>query len=124
MGQNSASAAGNDLVKSGIWSRVLGRLLVEYERVKSGLDVSQSQVIAHAALFTARVYVCMSASLHPEVAQTRRSRLLTPQLAHSCLLPDLARGLLQAIVALLVSAAGAEACANDGRPRPPLEQQH
>lgn len=46
------------------------------------------------------------------------------QLAHSCLLPDLARGLLQAVVALLVGPAGAETCANDGWPRPPLEQQH
>lgn len=41
----------------------------------------------------------------------------------SCLLPDLARGLLQAVVALLVCPAGAEARAHDGRPRPALEQE-
>lgn len=61
--------------------------------------------------------VCTSSS---RVTRTRRPCY---RLLGSCLLPDLARGLLQAEVALLVCPAGAEASAHNGRPRPALEQE-
>lgn len=41
----------------------------------------------------------------------------------SCLLPDLPSGLLEAVVALFVGAPRAEAKADDGWPRPPLEKK-
>lgn len=68
-----------------------------------------------------RMCVCTSSPrVAPDAtsAPARDARVLG-----SCLLPDLARGLLQAVVALLVRPAGAEASAHDGRPRPALEQE-
>lgn len=65
-----------------------------------------------------RMYVCMYL-----VMQSRPDRLQVLFMPGSCLLPDLARGLLQAVVALLVRPAGAEAGAHDGGPRPALEQE-
>lgn len=67
-----------------------------------------------------RVYVCVYVLPHPESPQTRPPAWPA---TGSCLLPDLACGLLQAVVALLVRPAGAEARTHDGRPRPALEQQ-
>lgn len=66
-----------------------------------------------------RAYVCM----YP----LNRSRPHTPPTKRlflgSCLLPDLACGLLQAVVALLVCPARTETRADDGGPRPALEQE-
>lgn len=73
-----------------------------------------------------RTYVCMYlfTRSRPDETPKRDTRAANDaRVPSSCLLPDLARGLLQAVVAFLIRPAGAEASTHDGGPCPALKQK-